>query len=132
MHTTYSSVRHQHNRIKSYQASSSSYGLFNLLTSDALLEKVEELLPDHRERVYPPTETLSMFLAQAMSADRSCRNIVNKAAIQRLYGGLTVNSAHTGDYCRARQCLPLDMISLLTQFHKGTALLDRVSGRDTM
>lgn len=116
MHTTHSSVRHQHNRIKSYQESSSSYGFFNLLTSDALLEKVEELLPDHRERVYPPTETLSMFLAQAMSADRSCQNIVNQSAIQRLCGGLTVNSTHTGGYCRARQRLPLEVVSRVSQY----------------
>jgi hypothetical protein len=39
--------------------------------SDALLNKAEELLPEHRKRLYPPTETLSIFLAQAMNVDRS-------------------------------------------------------------
>jgi hypothetical protein len=60
--------------------------------SDALLNKAEELLPEHRKRLYPPTETLSMFLAQAMNVDRSCQNIVNQAIFHRLAGGLNVNS----------------------------------------
>lgn len=115
MQNTHTSSKHQHRRINTYRENSSSYGFFNLLTSDDLLDKVEELLPEHRERLYPPTETLSMFLAQAMSADRSCQNIVNQAVLQRLCGGLTVGSTHTGGYCRARQRLPLDMVSVLTQ-----------------
>ena len=73
-------------------------------------------MPKHRERLYPPTETLSMFLAQAMNTDRSCQNIVNQAALNRLVGGLTVGSTHTGGYCRARQRLPLKMVSELTQY----------------
>ena len=71
------------------------YRFFDLLTSDGLLGRVESLLPDHRERLYPPTETLSMLLAQAMSAGRSCQSIVNQAAIKRLSYGLTANSTHT-------------------------------------
>jgi hypothetical protein len=116
MHTTHSNVKHQHNRIQAHKSNSSSYNFFNLLTSDALFEKVEALLPEHRERLYPPTETLSMFLAQAMGADRSCQNIVNQTTMQKLYGGLAANSVHTGGYCRARQRLPLEMVSQLTQY----------------
>jgi hypothetical protein len=115
MHATSSSLRHQQQRVKTLGAQSDSYDFFNLLTGDALLSKVEELLPEHRERLFPPTETLSMFLAQAMSADRSCQNSVNQAAIKRLIGGLTHCSTHTGGYCRARQRLPVAMISGLTQ-----------------
>lgn len=116
MQITHTSNKHQHRRVEAYRKDSNSHDFFNLLTRDALLDKVEELLPEHRERLYPPTETLSMFLAQAMSADRSCQNIVNHATVQRLYGGLTVGSTHTGGYCRARQRLPLEMVSLLTQY----------------
>jgi hypothetical protein len=71
MHATSRSARHQHHRVLTHRSSSDSHQFFNLLTRDDLLNKVEELLPLHRERLYPPTETLSMFLAQAMSADRS-------------------------------------------------------------
>lgn len=115
MHTTQTRYRHQQNRIQKYQSVSDSYGFFNLLTSEVLLDKVEELLPVHRERLYPPTETLSMFLAQAMSADRSCQHIVNQAVFQRLAGGLQTGSTRTGGYCRARQRLPLEMVTQLTQ-----------------
>jgi hypothetical protein len=115
MQITYSGSKHQASRIKAYRDNSNSYNFFNLLTSDALLDKVEELLPEHRERLYPPTETLSMFLAQTMSADRTCQHIVNQAAVQRLRAGLIPGSTHTGGYCRARERLPLAMVYHLTQ-----------------
>ncbi|RDH84222.1 MAG: IS4 family transposase, partial [endosymbiont of Seepiophila jonesi] len=70
---------HQQKRISAHAANSDSYELFNLLTGPEFLDKVESLLPDHRERLFPPTETLSMFLAQAMSAGRSCQNVVDDA-----------------------------------------------------
>jgi len=57
---------------------------FNLLTSDLLLDEVEKRLPEHRERLFPPTETLAMFVTQVLSADRSCQRIVNQAAVQRM------------------------------------------------
>ena len=56
-----------------------------------------------------------MFLAQALSEDRSCQKAVNDAAVQRLTGGLPQCSTHTGGYCHARQRLPVDMVSSLTQ-----------------
>ncbi|MEJ2418803.1 MAG: hypothetical protein P8Y45_18105 [Exilibacterium sp.] len=36
--------------------------LFDLLTGPQLLNLVEEQLPEHRERQYPPTVILAMFL----------------------------------------------------------------------
>lgn len=50
---------------------------FNVLTSPQVLEKTEALLPEHRERPYPPTVALSMFLKQALEEDRSCQKAVN-------------------------------------------------------
>ena len=35
---------------------------FNLLTSPQLLQTTESLLPEHRERLYPPMVALSMFM----------------------------------------------------------------------
>lgn len=35
---------------------------FNVLTSPELLATTEALLPVHRERLYPPTVALSMFM----------------------------------------------------------------------
>ena len=62
---------------------------FNLLTGPQLLEAVEAQLPEHRERHYPPTLTLSMFLGQVMSADGSCQNTVNEALVNRLLSGMS-------------------------------------------
>jgi len=115
MHPTQSSSRQQQ-RIKHYQSRSDSYQFFNLLTHNVLLNKVDELLPEHRERLYPPTETLSMFLAQTMSADRSCQYTVNQSAVQRLSGGMNAGSVRTGAYCRARQRLPLEMVKNLSGY----------------
>jgi len=126
MYATRTTARQQHKRINSYRASCDSYCFFNLLTSDTLLDKVEALLPAvHRERLYPPTETLSMFLAQALSADRSCQHIVNQVALQRLAGGLSTGSTCTGGYCLARQRLPLELVSQLTQ-HLGSLMEEHV------
>lgn len=112
-------VRHTQHRIQSVAKNSDSYDFFNLLTAPEMLSKVEELHPEsYRERQFPPTETLSMFLAQAMSEDRSCQKSVNDAAIKRLAGGLSPCSVSTGGYCLARQRLPLEMVSTLVR-HTG-------------
>jgi hypothetical protein len=66
---------------------SDSYAFFNLLTSETLYDDVSALLPEHRERLFPPTETLSMFLAQVVSADGSCRQAVDDAAVKSLLTG---------------------------------------------
>lgn len=100
------------------------YTFFNLLTSPELLDTVESLLPPHRERLFPPTETLSMFMSQALSADRSCQHIVNASAVQRSGAGLTVCSTDTGGYCKARQRLPLAMLQTLLPV-TGQLLSDR-------
>lgn len=102
--------------IQDVAANSDSYAFFNLLTAPAFLDEVEALLPEHRERLFPPTETLSMFIAQALAADRSCQMAVNESATKRLIGGLPTCSTHTGAYCKARQRLPLEMVSTLTRY----------------
>jgi hypothetical protein len=75
MHINGSALSQQH-RLQRYASSSDAFRFFNLLTSPDLLDTLESSLPDHRERLFPPTETLSMFLAQALHADRSCQHIV--------------------------------------------------------
>ena len=115
MHPSRRACLHQQKCVHHYAANSDAYAFFNLLTSPELLDQVEWLLPEHRERLFPPTETLSMFLAQAMSADRSCQHAVNESALKRMMGGLPRCSTHTGAYCRARQRLPSAMIRSLVQ-----------------
>lgn len=116
MHTNYTAVKHQQHRISDHHSKLDALVFFNQLTSDQLFERVESLLPDHRERTFPPTETLSLFLSQAVSDDRSCRNVVNQSTIARLIGGLPKCSTATGGYCKARARLPVDMVRDLTRF----------------
>lgn len=110
------SLNYQQKRVSHLAYNSNSYQFFNLLTAPELFDKLESQLPDHRERLFPPTETLSMFLAQAMNEDRSCQNIVNDSAVKRLLGGLPPCSTRTGAYCRARKRLPLPMLQSLSYF----------------
>lgn len=124
MHPNQRAGLHQQQRVRRYAADSDSYAFFNVLTGAELLGQVESLLPEHRERLFPPTETLSMFLAQAMSADRSCQQVVDAAAIKRLAGGLPRCSTHTGAYCRARQRLPVEMVATLAR-HTGRVMAER-------
>ncbi|MGC2460771.1 MAG: IS4 family transposase [Steroidobacteraceae bacterium] len=88
---------------------------FNLLTGPELLEMTEMHLPEHRERLYPPTVALSMFMKQSLAVDRSCQRAVDAWAAQRAAEGLNVQSIRTGAYCRSRARLPLEMIIALTR-----------------
>ena len=116
MHANSAQVTQQHRIVERHAHTSDAYSFFNLLTGPQLYEQVESQLPAHRERLFPPTETLSIFLAQALSADRSCQNAVNEAALRRLAGGMRACSTHTGAYCQARARLPLDMVRTLARY----------------
>jgi Transposase DDE domain len=110
------SAQQQHrNRIKRRAGSTEAMEFFNVLTHPELLETTEALLPEHRERLYPPTVTLSMFMRQALETDGSCQRAVNDWAAQRVAEGLSPSSVRTGAYCRARQRLPIQMVSTLTR-----------------
>lgn len=114
MHPSQQPCTRQQKRVSHYVGNVDSCAMFNLLTDPQLFDCVEELLPDHRERLFPPTETLSMFLTQALSADGSCQQVVNDAMIKRLISGMSPGKINTGAYCKARLRLPLEMISTLT------------------
>jgi len=114
--------------IASQKSENDCLSIFNLLTSDLLFDELESLLPKHKERLFPPTETLSMFIAQALSSDRSCQNIVNQAAVQRLVSGLPACSTNTSGYCQARVRLPLEMVKQLAR-HVGQ-LIDQQVPKD--
>jgi hypothetical protein len=88
---------------------------YNLLTGPRLIDRVEALLPKHRDRIFPPTVTLSMFIAQALSPDGSCRQAVNDAAVKYIIDGRVPPSDDPSAYCQARARLPLPMISTLVR-----------------
>ena len=88
---------------------------FNLLTDPRMLGMVEAQLPEHRERQFPPTLVLAMFLGQIMSADGSCQKAVNEAVVARLLTGMEPGSVNTSGYCQARQRLPPAMVATLAR-----------------
>ena len=102
---------------KSSLRSMDAYAFFDLLTDTAMLDEVDSLLPDHRERLLPPTETLSMFLAQALDSDRSCQFAVDAFVSRRVALGLSRSSTATGAYCKARQRLPEAMVVVLAAIY---------------
>jgi hypothetical protein len=57
-----------------------------------------------------------MFVAQVLSQDRSCQNIVNQAIAKSLVSGMAPCSSYTGGYCKARQRLPVEMPQTLARF----------------
>jgi len=109
--------RHQQQRSKIDQRvrQTDAVDFFNVLTGPDLMDTTEACLPPHRERLYPPTVTLSMFMKQALSADRSCQRAVDAWAAQRSAEGLNVQSIRTGAFCRARKRLPLQMVATLAR-----------------
>ena len=49
-------------------------GLFDqALSNHELTAIMSELVPPHRERIYPPLDTLRLFVGQVLSADRAPR-----------------------------------------------------------
>ncbi len=105
----------QQRQVSKHAQEADANHFFNLLTEPRLLETVESLLPEHRERQFPPTLVLAMFLGQVMSADGSCQHIVNQAAVGRLLAGMKPGSVNTSGYCQARQRLPLSMVRSLAR-----------------
>jgi hypothetical protein len=65
--------------------------------------------------VYSPTETLAMFMTQALSQDGSCRAVVNAAAVRRALEGEEPLATNTSADCQARARLPLPMIATLAR-----------------
>lgn len=118
-------LRVQQLRFANRASSCDSNALFNLLTDDLMFDKLEQHLPEHRERVFTPTETLSLFLAQALHSDSSCQHIVNGAVVNRIRAGMKPLSTHTGAYCRARKRLPLDLPRELAR-HAGNQMMLRL------
>jgi hypothetical protein len=115
MHPSQRQAARQQQLVQRHVDDIDCYAFFNLLTGPQMLQGVETLLPDHRERLFPPKETLSMFLAQVLSADGSCRQAVNDAALKRLVGGLPRCSINTSAYCQARSRVATTMVSTLAR-----------------
>jgi len=104
-------IEFQQKKIVKNLKSGEFYNFHNLLLEKSIKNKIHNNLPEYRDRLYNPIETLSMFLTQALQEDSSCQSIVNSKAINTNKRCSTT----TGGYCRARKRLPLDMVKNLTK-----------------
>lgn len=84
-----------------------------VLPSEVVAAVVEEEVGCYRERVYPPLTTLGLFVGQALSADGACQDAVARNLSERTAKGEAICSLSSGPYCKARQRLPLGLISRL-------------------
>ncbi len=113
MHPNHRPATRQQQRVRHNASNADSCTMFNLLTGPQLPDRVQELVPDYHEQLFPPTETLSIFVARTPLADRSCRQVVDDAMVKRVTDALRPGSTDTGGYCKAWARLPQTMISTL-------------------
>lgn len=111
---------HQQQRARHHASTLDAQALLELLNNPTLSDQVNAAIPPHRQRQFPPLETLSLFMSQALSTDRSCQKAVNELASKRLQENRQPCSTHTGGYCSARQRLPVELVSSLV---RGSGLL---------
>lgn len=90
-------------------------GLFDqALSGHEVAAIVNELVPPHRERIYPPLDTLRLFVGQVLSSDRACQDVVGRRLSERIAQGQVASALNTGAYCDARQRLPTSLPKTLS------------------
>jgi hypothetical protein len=89
------SVSPQQDCLRRYAAASDAFFFFNRLTAPDLFDVLEGALPAHRERLFPPTETLSMFMALALKPGRSCQGILKALYKHRREAELNIRDIKT-------------------------------------
>jgi hypothetical protein len=90
-------------------------GLFDqVLGGHEVAAIVNELVPPHLERIYPPLDTLRLFLGQVLSPDRACQDVVGRRLSERIAQGQSMSALNTSAYCDARQRLPTSLPKTLS------------------
>ena len=103
----------QKNKFRHFIKNTDATSFLDVLSNKELAQTIETHIPEHRDRIYPPLKTLSMFMAQALNEDRSCSKAVTDMIIQTQEHKLKA-SPNTCSYCLARQKLPLPLVTELT------------------
>lgn len=89
-------------------------GIFGrMLGEQEMVTMVSGLVEPYRERIYPPLDTLRLFIGQVLSADRACQDVVGRRLSERIAQGQSANALNTGSYCDARQRLPVALPTTL-------------------
>ena len=90
----------------------------DLLEPDTVAQVLEDNQVTFRDRIFTPLVTLWTFLSQVLSPDHSCREAVARLIAFRVARGQKPCGPETGSYCKARQRLPLKVV---TDLARGTA-----------
>ena len=89
--------------------------LFDILTKENL-DYFQSQHSGGRVRDYPPLKTLSLFMHQVASENKSCRNALIVDARDQVAMGREPNKTSNSAYCKARQRLmEPNLMTLLTQ-----------------
>jgi hypothetical protein len=90
------------------QFAQSRGGVFSDVLSEVEMAAVVSThVESYRQRVYPPLDTLRLFVGQVLSADRACQDVVGRRLSERLAHGQSASTLNTGSYCDARTRLPV-------------------------
>ncbi len=79
------------------------------LGSQEMATVANALVEPYRERIYPPLDTLRLFVGQVLSADRACQDVVGRRLSERIAQGQSVSALGTSSYCDARKRLPVTL-----------------------
>lgn len=100
-------------RLRQQFAQGAGIELHNVLSAQELEQAVRRYAGDYRDRVYPPLTTLALFMGQALSRDGACQDAVARHLSERSGRGMASCSLNTGPYCKARQRLPIELVTHL-------------------
>jgi DDE family transposase len=121
-HCNHGSVAGQVESIRRRFAQAPGLPFADLLPEERIVQLLDELGVEFRERDYPPLVVLAMFLSQCSDADQSLKQAVARRLAHRVAEGEPACSSNTGAYSRARKRLPESVLADLTR-HTGKRLM---------
>jgi Transposase DDE domain len=89
--------------------------LTDVIPEQTFVQWVIEEAGIYRERIYSPLATLALFIEQVLGADHSCQDAVARGLSARVALGQPPSSLNTGPYCKARQRLPISLLTRLAR-----------------
>jgi hypothetical protein len=104
-------VCEQVSKFRARFAQSAGALLDDVMPEEALQRWISAEVGPHRERIYGPLRTLSLFIDQVLSDDQSCQGTVARHVSEQVATGQKPSSSNNGPYCSARKRLPLALLS---------------------
>jgi hypothetical protein len=123
-HSNRGSVFSQVESIQRQFAQAPGLPFADLLPEEFIVQLLDELGVEFRDRDYPPLVVLAMFLGQCSDADPSLKQAVARLIAQRVAEGKKACSSNTSAYSRARRRLPEKVLAELTR-HTGKKLMNQ-------